>query len=89
VITEHERAGLTFDPGYLGVRRDDDVVFVQITLRRGRTVGQKRGLYARIAELAALRPGVVPGNILVNLVEVGGEDWSFGDGVAQYAPAGG
>ena len=89
VITEHEPADLTFDPGYLGVRRDDDVVFVQITLRRGRTVEQKRGLYARIAELAALRPGVVPGNILVNLVEVGGEDWSFGDGVAQYAPAGG
>jgi hypothetical protein len=25
-------------------------------------------------------------DVIVNLVEVSKEDWSFGDGVAQYAP---
>ena len=31
--------------------------------------------------------GVAPGNVFVSLVEVGREDWSFGQGVAQYAVA--
>lgn len=87
VIAEHDEHGLRYDPQYLGIHRDDDVVFVQVTLSRGRSIEQKRALYARIAELAAAKPGLEPRNLLVNLVEVGREDWSFGDGLSQYAPA--
>ena len=85
VITEHPPEGLVYDPGYLGIRRSDGVVLVQITLNAGRTVEQKRALYARMAALVSARAEVRPADLVVSLVEVPRDNWSFGDGVAQYA----
>ncbi len=85
VITEHSADDLIYDPRYLDIQRSDDVVFVQITLNAGRTVDQKRALYARIAGLLAENPGVRPQDVLISLVEVPRENWSFGNGEAQYA----
>jgi phenylpyruvate tautomerase PptA (4-oxalocrotonate tautomerase family) len=85
VITEHPAESLIYDPAYLGIVRSDDVVFVQITLNAGRSTEQKRALYARMAELLAQSPGVQPQNVMVSLVEVARENWSFGNGEAQYA----
>ena len=85
VITEHPPEGVVYDPAYLGIRRSDGVVFVQITLNAGRTVEQKRALYARMAELVSARAEVRPADLVVSLVEVPRDNWSFGDGVAQYA----
>lgn len=84
VITEHDEASLVYDPSYLGVYRTDDVVFIRITLGRGRTTEQKKALYARIAEQLAQNPGVKPEDVVINLVENSPEDWSFGNGEAQY-----
>lgn len=85
VLTEHPAHGLVADPAYLGIARTDDVVFVQITLNAGRTLEQKKALYARIAELLKESAGIRPEDVLVNLVEVPRENWSFGNGIAQYA----
>ncbi len=85
VITEHTPAGLIYDPAYLGINRTVDVIFIQITLNAGRSVEQKRALYARIVALLADNPGVRPQDVLINLVEVPRENWSFGNGEAQYA----
>jgi phenylpyruvate tautomerase PptA (4-oxalocrotonate tautomerase family) len=84
VITRHDAGQLRYDPGYLGISRDDGIVFVSITLRAGRRYEQKTALYARIAELAKERTSVEPRNILVSLTENQQVDWSFGEGVAQY-----
>ena len=84
VITEHAPGGLVYDPQYLGVRRSDRVVFVQITLSSGRKPIQKRKLYQRMAEILQESPGLKPADLLVNLVEVVWENWSFGNGEAQY-----
>ena len=84
VITEHDEAGLIYDPHYLGLQRTDAVVYVQITLSFGRKPKQKRDFYARAAELLAQNPGLNPQNLIINLVEVVWENWSFGDGKAQY-----
>ena len=51
----------------------------------GRTLDQKRALYAKIAANLAKNPGVRPEDVLVNLVEVPKENWSFGKGEASYA----
>jgi hypothetical protein len=74
---------VVYDPGYLGVQRDDGVVFVQVFLRRGRTDEQKRAFYRALAKHAAAA-GVEPRNLFVGLVENGLADWSFGNGEAQY-----
>ena len=84
--TEHEPGDLVYDPGYLGIARTNDIVIVQITLSAGRTLEKKRALFRRIADnLAAL--GLRRVDAWVNLVEVAKENWSFGNGVASYAPA--
>jgi phenylpyruvate tautomerase PptA (4-oxalocrotonate tautomerase family) len=86
LITEHEPADFVYDPSYLGVRRTDDLVVIQITLSAGRPLQKKRLLYQCIADnLAAL--GVRREDVWINLVEVASENWSFGNGLASYAPA--
>jgi len=84
-ITEHPADGLIYDPGYLGVRRTEDVVFIQVTLNHGRSLQMKKAFFARIAENLAKNPGLRKEDVLVNLVEVPKENWSFGNGIAQYA----
>lgn len=85
VITEHSPGRFVFDTGYLGIQRTEGVVFIQITLNEGRTLEQKKALYAAIDRNLVTHPGVRPEDVLVNLVEVARENWSFGKGVAQYA----
>ncbi|EPH45372.1 tautomerase family protein [Streptomyces aurantiacus] len=86
VLTAHDgsRGTLRHDD-YLGVRRDDGIVYVAITMRSGRTPAQKRALYRRIAELAEEYAGTEPRNVFVTVTENESVDWSLGNGVAQYA----
>jgi phenylpyruvate tautomerase PptA (4-oxalocrotonate tautomerase family) len=84
IITEHEGDGLIYDRHYLGIERSDDIVIIQIALRRGRSVPVKRALYRRLAERLHEAAGVRPQDVFVTLVENDLSDWSFGDGVAQY-----
>ena len=86
ILTEHEPGDLVYDPGYLGIARTNDIVIVQITLSAGRTLGQKRKLFRRIADHLAVL-GLRREDAWINLVEVAKENWSFGLGEASYAPA--
>ena len=87
VINEYAPENLFYDPGYLGVQRSDRVIFVQISLSAGRKPQQKRKLFKRMAEILADAPGLRPQDLVVNLVEVSWENWSFGNGDAQYMDA--
>ncbi|HET7365257.1 MAG TPA: tautomerase family protein [Burkholderiales bacterium] len=84
LLTEHEAGDLVYDSEYLGIARTNEIVIVQITMNFGRTLAQKRALFRRIAgNLAAL--GLRREDVLINLVEVAKENWSFGLGEASYA----
>ena len=83
VVTEHRQGRLVYDPGYLDVERTDGFVLVQIFLASGRTAGQKRAFYSRLAGLLAEDPGIRKDDLMVQLVETELEDWSFGNGEAQ------
>jgi len=84
VINEHEPSNFAFDPTYLGIRRSEDLVIIQITWNEGRTVDQKKALYKAIADGLAARLSLRPEDVFVSLVEVKKENWSFGNGIAQY-----
>jgi len=84
IITEHPAGGLIYDPSYLGIERSEKIVLVQITLSGGRRPAQKKKLYQRMAEILAKNPGLRPQDLFINLVEVAWENWSFGNGEAQY-----
>ena len=85
IFTEHQPGTLVIDPAYLGIARSEEALLVQITISAGRTVEMKKALFARIAERLAESPGLRKEDVFVNLVEVAKENWSFGNGVAQYA----
>jgi 4-oxalocrotonate tautomerase len=85
VITEHAADSFIADPNYLGIQRSKDCVFVQLTLNDGRTVDQKRAFYKAVALGLHQRLNIRLEDVLINLVEVRKENWSFGNGVAQYA----
>jgi 4-oxalocrotonate tautomerase len=86
LLTEHASAELIYDPTYLGVHRSDDIVMIQITLNQ-RQQQVKVALYKAIAARLAQKPGMRPEDVLISLVCVTPEDWSFGDGKAQYVKA--
>jgi phenylpyruvate tautomerase PptA (4-oxalocrotonate tautomerase family) len=85
VITEHDRDHLVYDAGYLAVSRTDGVVFIQITLNEGRSVELKKMFYRTLAERLHHELGIRMEDVFINLVEVTKENWSFGNGVAQYS----
>ena len=84
VITEHAKSDIPFDRDYLGIHRTDDCIFIQITLSTGRTVEMKQRLYKAIVEGLHEKLSLRREDVLINLVEVAKENWSFGNGEAQY-----
>jgi len=66
--------------------RSNGIIFIQIILNHGRTLDAKRALYRTLAERLHAELGVRREDVFVSLVEVVKENWSFGNGVAQYAP---
>ena len=83
VISEHAPNRFIFDKAYLGVERTDRLVFVQVFLSKGRTTEQKQAFYAGVARRLA-SAGMRPEDLAISLVETTREDWSFGNGIAQY-----
>jgi len=85
VIAEHPAYAHIADENYLGIRRTQDCVFIQLTLNLGRTVEQKKAFYKAVADGLHARLGLRPEDVFINLIEVQKENWSFGNGIAQYA----
>ena len=55
----------------------------QLTLVGGRSLEQKRGFYKQVADQLHERLGVRREDVVIGLVPVEREDWSFGDGEAS------
>ena len=85
VMSEHDETDFSYSNNYLGIARSDDLVIIQITANNTRTTEKKKALYRQIVENLKADPGVRPEDVFINLVEVLPENWSFGNGVAQYA----
>jgi 4-oxalocrotonate tautomerase len=58
---------------------------LQITLNAGRTIEAKQRFYKAVADGLHEELKVRREDALINLVEVQKENWSFGNGEAQYA----
>jgi len=84
-VDELEPRDFIYDRKYFNIERSDDLVLIQLTVSNTRTVEQKKALYRRIVERLGETPGLQPQDIFLNLLEVAKENWSFGNGEAQYA----
>src|SRR3954454_17897130 len=84
-VSEHSTSEFQFSKTYMDIARSDDLVILQITVSNTRTIEQKKALFARIVELLSQNPGLRKEDVFINLLEVAKENWSFGNGIAQYA----
>ena len=85
VITEHPPEELSIDRTYLGIERTAECVLIQVFLNEGRTTELKKAFYKAIADGLHQRLGLRKQDVFITLVEVKKENWSFGNGEAQYA----
>jgi 4-oxalocrotonate tautomerase len=85
IISAHDADTLRIDPAYLGVDRSAKAFIIDITLNAGRTVEMKQRFYATVTERLEAEAEVRQQDVLIVLTEVAKENWSFGNGEAQYA----
>jgi 4-oxalocrotonate tautomerase len=85
IIAEHAPGDLVIDPTYLGIQRSAQCIIIQLTLNEGRTVEVKKAFYMAVADGLQARLAIRKEDVFINLVEVKKENWSFGNGEAQYA----
>ena len=85
VIQELDDDALIAHPSYGGVNRSKDLIIIEITFNLGRTVEIKKNLYADIAKRLQNAADVRPDDVMISVVEVVKENWSFGGGRATYA----
>ena len=84
IITEHPAEEFNIAESYLGNNYSKDIVLIQITMNAGRSAEKKKAFYKRIVDDMKAQLTARPEDVVINLVEVTKENWSFGGGIAQY-----
>jgi len=85
VIAEYPVEAFNVSASYLDNDYSKDLILIQIRLNAERSVEQKKAFYKRIVDDMNSQLNVRPQDVVINLVEVAKENWSFGSGIAQYA----
>lgn len=87
VITEHPRGQVIAEDTGLGYERTDGVTVIQV-FQQGRDAAQKQALYRALATRLEESCGIASTDLIVSVVENQREDWSFGEGRAQFLDGG-
>ncbi len=80
VIGEHNAENLIYDPKFLGFERSPDFILIQVTSTVGNDQQTKLAFFRFIADELKSKLNVRPADVMINLVFVKKEDWSFGGG---------
>ena len=83
MITEHKPGQIIAEDSGLGFERTDDIVILQI-FQQGRTRDHKQAAYRALADRLQAETGLESSDLIVSIVETAREDWSFGNGIAQF-----
>jgi phenylpyruvate tautomerase PptA (4-oxalocrotonate tautomerase family) len=86
ILSRHSAEQIVKPQSYLGIEYTDELVVIQITLNEGRKTDVKKSFYAKVADLLSGELNLRRENLLISLVEVNKENWSFGNGEMQYGP---
>lgn len=84
IIREYDENHLVYTKDHMGIPRSDSLVMITIYLSEGRTRERKLELYRLIADNLNAKLGVRREDVYTSLVEVNKENWSAGNGEAQY-----
>lgn len=87
VVTEHPAGRIIAEDTGLGYERTDGIVVVQV-FQQGRDAEQKQALYRTLADRLQEHCAVRPQDLIVSVSANEKEDWSFGEGRAQFLDGG-
>jgi len=79
-VAEYNDDSFFYDRSFNGIARSDDLVVVELTMRRGRSDAMKRDLYAAIAANLERDAQVSPRDVFIFTHENDYSDWSVGHG---------
>lgn len=82
-ITEHGAHEFAYG-AFLDIDRSGDLVQIQVFWAPGKSVDDKLAMYRKIIERLGSNPGVRPEDVLISVIETPAENWSFGNGMAQF-----
>jgi 4-oxalocrotonate tautomerase len=83
-LSEHEASEFAYGANFLGIKRTDDLVQIQVFWAPGKGVDLKKAMYKKIVEYLGRNPGVRAEDILISVFESPAENWSFGNGETQF-----
>ncbi len=86
IVTEHAASHMIADPHYANAHRSTKRVIIEIIFNVGRTLEIKKQLYAAIVKNLGENPKIPSDDVMISLVEIPRENWSFAHGLATYAP---
>ncbi|MFN9187677.1 MAG: tautomerase family protein [Betaproteobacteria bacterium] len=85
LVSEYEPENFFYDRKFNGISRSDNLVVIEITMRRGRSDAMKKALYANIAANLEKLGKISPKDVFIFTHENDYSDWSVGNG--QFAMA--
>jgi len=80
MFAEYTPEDFFFDKNFLGMSRSNNMVVIQITMRRGRSDAMKEKLYAAIADNLSKTQEIRSDDVFIYLTENDFSDWSVGNG---------
>lgn len=80
ILSEHSKGSLIFNEDFLSIKRTDGFIFIQILLSDEKTNEQKKDIYKTIASYLNIALKVRKEDIMINIIEIKKENWSFSNG---------
>jgi phenylpyruvate tautomerase PptA (4-oxalocrotonate tautomerase family) len=80
LVNDYAPDDFFFDRTFNGIARSDNLVVVEITMRRGRSDAMKASLYRLIADNLESRAAISPKDVFIFTHENDYSDWSVGNG---------
>ena len=85
IIHELPRNRFLHTPSFLGMKYSDDFILLELTFISGRPKETRLALLAELNARVVAAAGLSPDDLMIQLSEGPGENFSFGRGLAQRA----
>ncbi len=85
IIHELPRKRFLHTPSFLGLKYSDDFIVLEITFIAGRPKETRLALLKELNARVVAGTGISPDDLMIMLIEGPGENFSFGQGLAQRA----
>jgi phenylpyruvate tautomerase PptA (4-oxalocrotonate tautomerase family) len=85
IIHEMPRKHFLHTPSFLGLKYSDDFIVLELAFIAGRPKETRLALLKELNARIVAGAGISPDDLMIQLVEGPGENYSFGQGLAQRA----